>query len=332
MTNKIELKEKVLIGFGSYNAPYFLEHLVESFSKCNPGYPCDLFIVDNDSTDGKQLNLLNKYSKQYNVFSRENLGRAQGAYNFLWQNNQNYKYYFFMHDDSGFIKDNWLKFAVDRIEDMSVEQEIEGLGLENLPIGKVGFRGYEWQDKYKYLRTGFKTLFDYMDDVADILKVKIPEYYQHLGDDRVLYKNELLKKMNHISNIEDFRSMNESKVFKTIHNSFYSKQLLNLTPFAPNDIYGWKYHSFQTVTEFLNDIAPMRYGFRTHVVDGPGYCQEELGFNSFWGNDYISHYGDHVVFKRLAAVTNTSEEDVRAKFKNKLFLNIVDSIIKRESR
>jgi hypothetical protein len=327
---------KVLISFSSYNAPHFLEHLVTSLENHDAGYDYDLLIWNHSSTDISTLKLLDKYSKKYNVRTRPNYGRAQGGYNATWQYNNNYRYYFFLHDDSGILRDNWLKDAVSRIEDNSVEQDISHLGLDHLSVGKVGFQGYQWQNKYQYLRSGYRTLFYYMDEVADILGVTIPEYYQHLGDDRVLYKNELLQKMGHIWNIEDFRQMAQGITdvftFQNIHDFFEKRNLLNTSYFAPNDIYGWKYHTFQTVSEFLSDIAPMRYGFRTHIVDGDGNSQEHLGFNSFWGNNYIAHYGDHVVFKRLATVLRTSEEEIRKRFKEKTFLNIADNIIKRETR
>lgn len=324
------MKDKVLISFGSYNSPHFLEHFVSAFERYDPGYDCDLLIWNHSSTNTLQLKLLDKYSKKYNIQNRSNLGRAQGSYQASWEYTKDYKYYFFLHDDSGFIRDNWLKFAVSRIEDNSIEKEIEGLGLDNLPVGKVGYQGYEWQNKYKYLRTGYRTIFHYMDGLADLLKIKIPEYYQHIGDDRVLYKNELLQKMDRICSIEDFRQIKDTSLFKDIVSFFDNLGLINSDPFAPNDIYGSTYHTFQTVSEFLNDIAPMRFGYRTHIIDGPGYCQEELGFNSFWGNKFISHYGDHVVFKRLSSILKIHEDEVRNRYKDKTFLNIVDNIIRRE--
>ena len=90
------MKDKVLVGFGTYNAPHFLQHLVESFERYDPGYDCELHIVDNNSDDIRQISLLEKYSKKHFVHTRENLGRAQGSYDFLWQNNKDFKYYFFM--------------------------------------------------------------------------------------------------------------------------------------------------------------------------------------------------------------------------------------------
>jgi hypothetical protein len=324
------MKERCLVVFSSYNSPWFLETLVDSIQRHDAGYPFDLLILNHSSTDKKQLDLLDKYSKTYRVETRENLGRAQGGYDYAWQNNKDYKYYFFLHDDSIILRDNWLKVIVDSATDASVEPQITNLGLDTLPIGKVGLQGYEWQNKYHYLRTGHRTVFHYMDEIASKLKVTVPNHYQHINDDKVLYTNELLQKMGKIWNIELFRQMKDTEEFKFI-DEYFEANYPNRDPFAPNETYGSHYHGFQTTSEFLNDIAAMSHGFRTHIVSGIGYCQEELGFNSFWGNEYIAHMGDHVVFKSLAKRFNIDEQSVRNKFKDKTFLKICSNIIKKET-
>ena len=331
------IKNKVLVSFCSYNQPHFLEHLVDSIDRHDAGHPFDLLIYDNSSTDKEQLKLLEKYSKKYRVETRPNYGRAQGAYNDAWQNNKDYKLYFFLHDDSAIIRDNWLGVAAKRIEGIAVESVLQFNGLPthllNVPVGKVGYQAYEWGNKYQYFRTHYPQVFKYMDPIADILDVKIPEMYQHINDDKILYKNELLQKMGKIWNIEDFKKMelNNDERWHKIDKWFIDNNLENYDPFPPNERYGPKYHKFQTVSEFLNDIAPMRYGYRTHCVEGEGYCQEHEGWNNFRGNNYIVHYGDHVVFKRLSLLLNQPEQAVRNKFKDKIFLQICDNIIKKNS-
>lgn len=327
------MKEKVLISFSSFNAPYFLEHLVTSIEQHDAGYPYDLLILDNTSTDSRQLEILEKYSKNYRVAQKPNWGRAQGGYSYVWQNNKDYKYYFFMHDDSSVLSDGWLKHTVDRIEDKSVEKCLLGTGVENLPVGKVGFECYEWGNKYQYLRTGFPQIFGYMDPIAKILSIDIPQYYQHINDDRFLIKNELLQKMDKIWNVEDWKQYENqgSETWEKINN-WFEKHLPNKTSFYPEPRYGSKYHAFQTVSEFLNDTAPMRYGYRTHCIEADGYCQEELSWSRFWGNNFIAHWGSHVVFKRLALLLNTTEEVIRGRYKDKTFLHYCANIIKRESK
>jgi hypothetical protein len=333
------MKDKALIAFSTYNQPWFLEHCVDTFQRIDPGYPCDLLIWDNSNTDSKSLKLLEQYSKKYRVQTRPNIGRAQGSYNQTWQENKDHQYYFFCHDDVGFIRDGWLKLAVDRINDDSIEPIWKTSKLINAAsyvdfsrskVGKVGFQAYEWGTKYNYFRTGHRQIFHYMDPVAEILKIHIPTYYQHINDDKILYSNECLQKIGKIWNIEDFWT-NKAKndVFEKINKWFVENGLENYEQFQPTK-YTYLGHKFQTVSEFLNDISPALNNFRTHCVIGDGYCQEEAGWGNFRGNEFIVHYGDHVVFKRLSLLFKQSEEAVRARFKDKTFLTVCDNIIKKE--
>ncbi|MDO8659943.1 MAG: glycosyltransferase [Candidatus Parcubacteria bacterium] len=333
MDKKLEIKDKVLVSFCSYNAPYFIESLINSIERHDAGYDFDLLIYDNSSTDNLQLKLLENYSKKYRCETRPNHGRAQGAYDDAWQSNKNYKYYFFMHDDSVILKDNWLKIAVDRINDVSVEPYIES-EISELPIGKVGFQSYEWGDAFKYFRTKYSQIFEkYIEDLSFILGIDVPKYYQHMNDDRFLIRNELLQKMGKIWNVELWRQMEIQKNVKwRAINDFFERCLPNKTAFQPNERYGYKYHAFQTVSEFMSTIAPVKHGYRTHCVFGDGYCQEELGWSKFWGNDWIVHWGSHVVFKRLAILLNTTEEVVREKYKDKTFLTHASGLISREAK
>lgn len=313
---------------------------MDSFARVDPGYPCDLLVLDNSSTDARQLRLLEKYAKSYRVETKPNFGRAQGGYDYAWQNNKDYKYYFFLHDDSAFIRDNWLKKAVDRMNDKSIEASgmprnsdtYSFFTYSNWDIGKVGFQGYEWGNKQHYLRTGYKQIFHYMEPLAEIMGFGIPQFHQHLNDDRYLIRNELLQEMGHIWNVETWKEMESAgdDEWKRIDEWFVKNGLENKAEFLPSR-YGYKYNAFQTMTEFLSDMAPMRYQYRTHCVTGDGHCQEELGWSKFWGNEYIVHYGDHVVFKRLSQLLRAHEDDVRKRFSDKNFLNIVDSIIKKDT-
>lgn len=334
------MNEKVLVSFSTHNAPHFLEHLVQSIERFDAGYPFDLLILDNSSTDPKQLKLLEKYASKYRVETRPNHGRAQGGYDHAFVNNPNYKYYFFMHDDSAIIRDGWLQIAVDRME--GTFKPIEDWGDTNkwatCPVGKVGFQGYEWGTNKKYFRTNLNQPFHYMDEISKIMGIILPEAYQHINDDKILYSNQYLThlygKDEKIWNIEDWKDFELEKdpLWSEIQNWYKAKGLYNSAPFAPNDRYGPDYNTFQTISEFLNDINPMRHGFRTHCILGIGYCQEQLGWSRFWGNEYVVHYGDHVVFKRLSRLLKSPEELVRAKFKDKNFLTICDNIIRKETK
>jgi len=335
----MQTSDKALVSFSSYNSPHFLEHALETYERIDPGYPCDLLVLDNSNTDLKSLKILEKYSKKYRIETKPNYGRAQGGYQYAWENNKDYKYHFFLHDDSAFIRNNWLKVAVDRINDQSMEPDIITFAdnpkeIQNLLVGKVGFQAYEWGNKHKYLRTKYNQIFNYMDPVADILNLKIPQHYQHINDDKVLYSKECLAAIGSVASIEDWKQKELTKdpIWLLIHQWFKQAGLHNNQPFAPADRYGENYSTFQTVSEFLNDIGSMLNRFRTHCVIGDGYCQEEEGWTTFRGNEYISHYGDHVVFKRLSLLLNQPEESIRSRFKDRTFLTICDNLIKNDSK
>lgn len=338
------IKNKTLVSFSSYNSPHFLEHLVESIERHDAGESFDLLIVDHNSDNPEQNKLLEKYAKKHRIEKRENHGRAQGSYNYVWQNNKDYKYYFFMHDDSVILKNDWLKKAVNRVNDQSLEKVLNEnettfmCGYTNKPhqnpVGKVGFQAFEWGNGRKYFRTQYNQTFWNILNAVKFLNIQIPNYYQHINDDKILYTNECLQAINHIWNIEDWKQkeLANDPIWLNIQDWFRQNGLYNNDPFPPYERYGSDYHTFQTISEFLNDIAPMQNGFRTHCILGDGYCQEELSWNSFWGNEYIAHYGDHVVFKRLSLLMKSPEQEIRKRFKDKVFLNICDNIIKKETK
>jgi len=326
----MKIKPKTLISISTCESPYFLSHLMDSIERYDPGVSYDLVIVDNGSINSEKLKLLEKLSKNWNIEQKENTGRAQGGYNYAWQHHKGYEYYFFLHDDSSIIQPNWLKTAIDRINDNSLESVLPK-ELSKLPVGKVGFQTYEWQNTEKYLRTGYRALMYYCEALAKVVGFDMPKYHQHINDDRILYRGELLEKNNGIWNLENARKMEEEnpKLFNEIYDFFDARGMCNTIPFANNN-YPIKYHPFEIVVELLSDTIPMRHGYRSHHITGNGNCQEELGWSRFWGNEYIVHYGDHVVFKRLAHLLKANENEVRKRFKDKTFLKICDNIIKKE--
>src|SRR3990167_10822104 len=98
------LKDRVLIGVSTRNTHVFLNHFVRTFENHEPGFPCDLLIVDEGSTNKDQLKLLEILSRKYKVDVRDNTGRAQGTYEHVRKNYVNqYKYYFLMHNDSAIL-------------------------------------------------------------------------------------------------------------------------------------------------------------------------------------------------------------------------------------
>ncbi len=325
------MKEKALVSFSTYNAPSFVKVLIETLNETDAGFPFDLLIYDNSSTDPIHLRQLDKLAKTYDIRTRPNLGRAQGGYAEAFNSQSDYRYYLFMHDDSFFVRDNWLRIAVDRMHDVSVEHP-DLLPYKDYPVGKIGYQSYEWGTLHRYLDSGYPAIFRFMEPLNGKI-FTCPEHFQHINDDRILYTNALLTELPYpkIQNIEFYYKIKKDPAFSLV-NDYFSKNLPGRGFIEPKGRYsGADWEGFQTLSEFINDINPMMYYFRTHNVIGNGYCQEKLGWNSFWGNEYIAHFGSHNVFKRLALTFNTTEESVRASYKDVNFLRRCVNIIRKET-
>jgi hypothetical protein len=325
------VKEKALVSFSTYNAPSFVKLLIETLNETDAGFPFDLLIYDNSSTDSVHLLQLDKLAKTYDIRTRPNLGRAQGGYAEAFNSQSDYRYYLFMHDDSFFVRDNWLRVAVDRMHDVSVEHP-DLLPYKNYPVGKIGYQSYEWGTLHHYLDSTFPAIFRFMDPLNKSV-FHCPKHFQHINDDRILYTNKALTSFlpPKIWNIEWFRNKEKWSMFQQV-NDFFQKNYPGRGFIEPKETYsGADWEGFQTLSEFMNDITPMEHGFRTHNVIGNGYCQEKLGWDSFWGNEYIAHFGSHNVFKRLAIIFNTTEESVRASYKDVNFLRRCVNIIRKET-
>ena len=84
--------------------------VIDSESMCNPGYPVDLIIVNNDSGWGKGVNFLKKIDgKTLNhgkvrVLTKENYGRSFGGYNYAFKLLQDEYEYFMMIHQEGIAK------------------------------------------------------------------------------------------------------------------------------------------------------------------------------------------------------------------------------------
>jgi glycosyltransferase involved in cell wall biosynthesis len=308
--------EKTLVAVTTYNAPHFLEYFIESIERFDAGYPYDLLIVDSSSDNLKQRLLLDKLSKKYDIKIKPNVGRAQGGYRHAFNLRKNYLYYFFLHDDSCFIRDNWLLKGVERINDSSFEKPKELYRYMDYPVGKVGYQSYEWGTIDRYLRTGHPAIFRFLKPLIQKMKYSEP-IFQHINDDRTLFTNKCIQEAYPLDS-----------VFFKIDDMVNGHYILNW--FQENYPDSKEWESFQTVTEYFNDVSPILSGFRTHNLIGDGYSQEELGWDSFWGNEYVAHFGAHNVFKRLGILLNIPEEKVRESYKNIHFLRSCANIIKKD--
>lgn len=285
-------------------------------ARYDAGYPYDVMILDNSSNDYAHLKLLENLSKKHEVVVRPNIGRAQGAYQHAKEMRGDYLYYFFLHDDSSVIRNNWLKVGIDRIHDKSLESLPALEEYRKFPVGKVGYQSYEWGTIDKYLRTGAPAIFRFMKEPAK--NWYTPPHFQHSNDDRILLTNNFARN-SRIWDISYFKA-------------FFRDQREHSNLLRIPNHQGEEWEEMQTACEFLNDTTPMLLGYRTHNLIGDGYSQEELGWSSFWGNEYVAHFGSHNVFKRLALLLKTTEEIVRSRYKDPSFLQICATVIRRETQ
>src|SRR3990167_1186136 len=336
------LKDRVLIGVSCRNTHVFLNHFVRTFENHDPGFPCDLLIVDEGSTNKDQLKLLETLSKKYKVDIRDSTGRAQGSYEHVRKNYVNqYKYYFLMHNDSAILRDNWLNMAVRRINDDSyVEPCLEDYpDVAEWPVGKVGFQGYlystltgSYLEPLKRNSLKIQSAYPYAGTLLDFMGLKHPKIYQLINDDRHLWTNDLFSKIDVMWNIEEFRKRKDTEMFRKINDWYNNGTFTKIQHIQPVEIYnGCNWEGFQGVSELMTSLAPFRFGFRTHNIIGDGTLQEEVGWSRFWGNEIVLHFGSHNVYKRLAILFKTSEELVREKCKEKSFLEVCTRLVKEET-
>ena len=306
---------------------------MSSIEQFDAGSPFKLLIFDNESDNKEHLRLLDNYSKHHMVYRKPNVGRAQGGYQCAWWQNRNYDHYFFLHDDSFIVRDNWLRVGIEKIQDASLEPELADKDVEHWPVGKVGYCSYEWGDLFRYFRTGYPAIFRFLDKLLQTSTLLLDNdlMFQHIADDRILYSNACLTAIERIYNIEQFRDADGSPLLQEINNFFkeYYPGRGYIEPRSRYDKADWE--GYQTWCEFMNDIMPMQRGFRTHNLIGNGYCQEELGYQSFWGNEYVAHFGAHNVFKRLADLCHVPENNIRQSYKSLNHLKLYASLIRNET-
>lgn len=340
------LKDKVLIAVSTRNTNVFLDHFIRTFEKFDPGYPCDLLIVDEGSTNTSQLRLLERLSKKYMIRIRDNTGRAQGTYEYVRANfKDQYQYYFLMHNDSAILRSNWLKVAVDRMEDNFVELGLEDYpDIAKRPVGKVGFQGYKhsalsagkipeyYLQPKKYRGMDIRGPYPHSETIFQYTGIESPKVYQLINDDRHLWSNDLFSKIDVFWNIEEFRKRKDTDMFQNINNFYNNSTFTKIQYIEPKEVYsGANWEGFQGVSEFMTSLAPYRFGFRTHCVLDEGTLQEEVGWSRFWGLEFLNHYGSHNFYKRMSLLHKIDEGEFRKKLNNEAMLTMCDKIVKAET-
>ncbi|MEK6883016.1 MAG: hypothetical protein AABY22_25555, partial [Nanoarchaeota archaeon] len=211
-----------------------------------------------------------------------------------------------------------------------------------MPVGKVGFQGYMhnalghgdsdyYLEPYKKDNQKIRGPYYYADILFNFMGLKLPRIYQLINDDRHLWKNELFSKIDVMWNIEEFRKLKDTEMFKNI-NEFYNNNFTKIQHIEPKEIYnGANWEGFQGVSELMSSVSPYRFGFRTHCVLDSGTLQEKVGWTRFWGLEFLNHYGSHNFYKRMSALYNVDEDEFRKKLNNEAMLTACDKIVKAET-
>jgi hypothetical protein len=324
------MKDKALVIAVSYNNPILLEHVFRSYDLYDPGYECDYLVVDHHSSDLKQKYVLDKLAKKHSVALYDN-NRVEVSFHKAWQENPDYKYYFFLHDDAAANRDNWLKVFIDRLNSNYAEEFIQDTDLVNLPVGRVGAMHQPWRNYSTILGHPVQCLF-----LEDFIKVftnqEPPKMFKYADPDRCLVSNECLQKTNGVMNIQFFKTMKEESpsLYASLCdalNAFLKYPDEGIPPrniYPPNECW----NKFTMASEFLNSIIPLMSGYRTIGLEGDGFLEQIHGYDVPYGSNYLHHYGQPNVKEFFAKQFNTDVNEVVKHFNDKIFLLKCDKIIK----
>jgi len=324
------MKDEVLVVIVTRNNSALLEFELESMRKHDAGYPHEILILDAESTDKKHLKLLDKLSKKYRVETVPN-GRVETNYNRAWEQNKDYSYYFFNHDDTCMTKDNWLKMFVDRMDSGYYEKIIGNTHFKDFPIGKVGVGTQFWRSYDSVMGQPVQCLF--LREVLDLIRPgKTPQIFKYSDNDRVLVKNQCLVDTNGHRNIEDFVKMKEenSKLFYEIVTilekflPYYDEGAYPIDKYPP----GETWNKFCLVSEYLGSIDPLIEGWRTVGLSNDGYLEQIMGFDIPYSHHVVYHFGSPEMREFLGRHFDTDKEEVKKHFCEKPFLIKCDRLIR----
>lgn len=327
---QLMLKDKVLVVTVTRNNPVMLKHMFESFDKYNPGYPCDFLIIDHESDSKEQLKVLEQLSAKHRVITEKN-NRVEVSFDVGWKKNQDYKYYFFTHDDTCANRDNWLKTFVDRLESGYVEEIVKQTHLSHYKIGRVGAISHFWRSYTSILGYSVQCLF--LQEVIKIIRTSVPEIFKYCDCDRVLVSNQCLVDTNGIRNVQEFMTMKEHdpETYRQLCEVLNKHLQYKDEGIPPKNLYpaGECWNKFCLTAEFMNSIDPLLKGWRTVGLDNDGYLEAIHGHDVPIGHDYIHHYGAPNFKEFIAKKLNTDSKEVAKNLNNKVFLMKCDTLVKK---
>lgn len=306
------MKNKALIILITRNNSVLLSSLLRSLKATNAGFDYDLIIGDNSSDDKGHLKVLDRASKDYKIQVCENDRVEVGFDKISKENIEDYKYFFFIHDDTFFFKENWLKMFVDRANSGFFEPEIANTHLSSYPIGRVASCHQPYRDFNSC--KGFPIQSMFLKECLSIYDKNDIWIYKYADQDRTLWTQECLKSSG-IWNVNKFKNM--------IGNDLYLRlvEKLNFTlPYpdegiAPKNKYppGECWNKFVLLSEFFNSVMPLANGYRTVGLHGSGFLEQIDGFDNPWSNEIVCHWGTPHLKKWLSKQFNTTPENIHKK-------------------
>lgn len=321
--------DKTLIIVVTRDNPVLLQHIFQSFEKYNPGAPCEFLIVDNNSQLAEQQKALDKLSKNYKITTEEN-NRVETSFDIAWRKNQNYRYYFFLHDDVCANKDNWLKIFIDRLHSDYTEEIIKNTHLAKYPIGKVGALSQFWRSYTSIL--GYSVQCVFLKQMIQIMEKEVPPIFKYCDCDRVLIRNECLKDTNGIRNLQEFKDLKSqnpnqfAQLCEVLRRDlpYYDEGI------PPRNLYpaGECWNKFCLTAEFMNSIDPLIQKWRTVALEGDGFLEQIMGYDNPFGHDFLAHYGAPNMKQFVGKTMNCDPGEVSKHFNNKIFLMKMDKLIK----
>jgi hypothetical protein len=322
------MKNKILAVVVTRNNAVLLQHITENWQKYDPGYPVDFLIIDNSSDDVSHLKVLDKLSSKYTVKTLEN-NRVEVGFDWAWQNNKDYEYYFFMHDDGCPNKNDWLKAFVDRLKSTYSESILDNTQIKNLPIGRVGAMHQPYRSYSSIQNYPVQCMF--LEKVLEVLSPgQVPPFFKFADPDRVLMTNECLSEVGLIYNVENLSKIENDKFEKIAsildkYLPYYDEGIPPKSKYPP----GQCFNKLTMTSEFLNSVMPLIKGYRTVGLDGTGFLEQIHGYDEGYGNDYIHHYGMPSTKQFLAKAMNTDPNEISKNLNNKVFLMKCDMLIKK---
>ncbi|MDO8659944.1 MAG: glycosyltransferase family A protein [Candidatus Parcubacteria bacterium] len=321
--------DKVLVVVVTRNNSVLLQNMFDSFAKYDPGFPCDFLIVDHQSTDENQQIVLERLAKKHRIVIYEN-DRVEVSFNRAYQENQDYSFYFFLHDDSAANKNGWLKVFVDRMNSGYFEKIIENTHYKDLPIMRVGALHQPYRSYTSIL--GYPVQCVFLEPALKVLNKDIPSIFKYCDSDRVLVKKQCLQMSFGVPNLDNFKKIEKDnpKTFELLCETlnkylYYRDEGVPPLEKYPSDFF-WR--KILLLSEFLNSIEPLNCGFRTVGLEGDGCLEAIDGYDEPWGHNFIHHFGAPNMCEFLAKKFNTDAKEIKKQFNNKIFLLKAEKLIK----